>query len=563
MSDEIAILQSPAHGKLYDYALPILDYDDKVVGRVRIGFENAVLQQLVMDHLASTGLLLAAASLVVFLVIVAFIRYDLVGPIQRLCAMAERLAAGQFDTRAPELKTKELATLGTTLSEMAYSLRERDAELSSNYQELEETNLELQKSYESLESISSELGRSREMYRSLLDDASDAILVCDEGDTIVIANKAAESFFGLAKARMEKSNYFSFLEMINCRDVERQFEHHQTLVPGQSAETEIRFWRAMDNCNLVGKASASVIIDKDKRRLVQIIVRDVTQEEEVRQNLERTASEMERLNQMKNSFMGLASHELKTPLTIIMGYVELLLSEREPPLDEDTIKLIHHIAKASDRLSEIVRDIVDVSMIDGRTVDLVSRYVDINVLVMRAANNFEQYINQREQTLNLNLAEDLPLIKCDFERIVQAIGNVLNNAIKFTPDKGRIIVETKLVLRPRVPEKFASVGADGLCTLSSEQIPYVEIAIYDSGIGIDEEEQEAIFEKFYEVGEVEEHSTGKVAFKSRGAGLGLSIVKGIVDLHGGAVWVESPGYDPDAMPGSTFYLLLPATSAAA
>ncbi|MEN8687740.1 MAG: HAMP domain-containing sensor histidine kinase, partial [Desulfuromonadales bacterium] len=279
--------------------------------------------------------------------------------------------------------------------------------------------------------------------------------------------------------------------------------------------------------------------------------------------LERTASEMERLNQMKNSFMGLASHELKTPLTIIMGYVELLLSEREPQLDEDTIKLIRHIAKASDRLSEIVRDIVDVSMIDGRTVDLVSRYVDINVLVMRAANNVEQYINQREQTLNLNLAEDLPLIKCDFERIVQAIGNVLNNAIKFTPDKGRIIVETKLVLRPRVPEKFASVGADGLCTLSSEQVPYVEIAIYDSGIGIDEEEQEAIFEKFYEIGEVEEHSTGKVAFKSRGAGLGLSIVKGIVDLHGGAVWVESPGYDPDAMPGSTFYLLLPATSAAA
>ena len=561
LSAEIAVLQSPTRGKLYDYALPILDYDDKVVGRVRIGFENAVLQQLVMDHLASTGLVLAAALLVVFLVIVAFIRYGLVGPIQRLCGMAENLAAGQFDTSAPVLKTTELATLGTTLSEMANSLRERDAELSSNYQELEETNLELQKSYESLESISSELGRSREMYRSLLDDASDAILVCDEGDTIVIANKAAESFFGLAKARMEKSNYFSFLEMINCRDVERQFEHHQTLVPGQSAETEIRFWRAMDNCNLVGKASASVIIDKDKRRLVQIIVRDVTQEEEVRQNLQRTASEMERLNQMKNSFMGLASHELKTPLTIIMGYVELLLSEREPPLDEDTTQLIRHIAKASDRLSEIVRDIVDVSMIDGRTVDLVSRYVDINVLVMRAANNVEQYINQREQVLSLNLAEDLPLIKCDFERIVQAIGNVLNNAIKFTPDKGRIIVESKLVLRPRLPEKFASVGADGLCILSSEQIPYVEIAIYDSGIGIAEEEQEAIFEKFYEVGEVEEHSTGKVAFKSRGAGLGLSIVKGIVDLHGGAVWVESPGYDPDAMPGSTFYLLLPASSA--
>jgi len=560
LSPEIAVLESPDQGKLYDYAAPILDYDDNVVGRVRIGFQNAVLTKLVMDHLASTALVLAAALLVAFMVIVAFTRYDLVGPIRRLCDMAESLASGKFDTRAPVLKTKELALLGNTLSDMANSLRERDAELSRNYQELEETNLELQKSYENLESISSELGRSREMYRSLLDEASDAILVCDEGDSIVIANKAAERFFGMTKARMEKSNYFSFLETINCRDIEHQFEHHQTVVPGQSGETEIRFWRALDNCNLVGRASASVIIDKDKRRLVQIIIRDATQEEEVRQTLERTASEMERINQMKNSFLGLASHELKTPLTIIMGYVELLLSpDREKPLDEDTLKLIRHIAKASDRLSEIVRDIVDVSMIDGRTIDLVSRHVDINVLVMRAVSNVEQFIRQREQVLSLNMANDLPLIRCDFERIVQAVGNVLSNAIKFTPDKGRIIIETKLVLRPRPPEKFASVGANGSCPLSNQQVPYVEIAIHDSGIGIAEAEQEAIFEKFYEIGDVEEHSTGKVAFKSRGAGLGLSIVKGIIDLHGGTVWVESPGYDPDIMPGSTFYLLLPAT----
>jgi len=87
---------------------------------------------------------------------------------------------------------------------------------------------------------------------------------------------------------------------------------------------------------------------------------------------------------------------------------------------------------------------------------------------------------------------------------------------------------------------------------------YVEIAIVDKGIGIAADEQDAIFDKFYEIGDVEEHSTGKVAFKSRGAGLGLSIVKGIVDLHGGAVWVESPGYNAETMPGSTFYILLPA-----
>jgi signal transduction histidine kinase len=142
--------------------------------------------------------------------------------------------------------------------------------------------------------------------------------------------------------------------------------------------------------------------------------------------------------------------------------------------------------------------------------------------------------------------------------MIQVFGNILGNAIKFTPDRGTIIIQTRLVHNPRKPEKFASAGIDGACNLSNGQVPYIEITFCDKGIGIAESEQDAIFDKFHEVGDVEEHSSGKVAFKSRGAGLGLSIVKGIVDLHGGAVWVESPGHDPDRMPGSTFYVMLPA-----
>ncbi len=560
LSPYIAILESKELGKLYDFAIPIYDYDDKVVGRVRVGFQNAVLTKLMMDHMGSTVLVLAAALIVVFGLVVLFSRYDLVLPLRRLCDMAENLASGNFDVKTPKLKTRELAMLGNTLSDMAKSLRERDEELGRNYEELEGTNLELQKSYENLESISSELGRSREMYRSLLDDASDAILVCDEDDNIVIANKAAERFFGLPKSKMERNNYFSFLELIQCRDIETQFERHQLASAKHVGESEIRFWREMDQRSLIGRAAISVAVDKDKRRLMQIIVRDATKEEEVRLNLERTASEMERLNQMKNSFLGLASHELKTPLTIILGYVELLMGERSKALDKETLELIRHIAKAGDRLSEIVRDMVDVSMIDGKTIDLVSQDVDANILVQRAIDGAEPAIRLRQQSLKLHLATDLPLVKCDVERMVQAISNVLNNAIKFTPDGGYLAVKTRLVARPRQPEKFASVGADGACPISEQTVPYVEIAIVDKGIGIAADEQEAIFDKFYEIGDVEEHSTGKVAFKSRGAGLGLSIVKGIVDLHGGTVWVESPGYDPDKMPGSTFYMLLPAVS---
>jgi PAS domain S-box-containing protein len=557
LSPEVSILESETMGKIYDYASPLYDYNDKVVGRARIGFQDQILSQLVIDHLGSTFLVLIAAFVAAFALIVVFTRYDLVLPIRRLCGMAEALAAGRFDTRAPQLNTRELAMLGNTMTGLAKSLQERDEELSRNYHDLESTNLELKTSYEHLENISSELGRSREMYRSLLDDASDAILVCDENDNVVIANKAAEIFFGLPKSRMEKANYFSFLESIRCHNLEEQFEKHQLAQPLKSTESNLRFWRSSDQSIVLGKATNSVVVSK-ANHLIQIVIRDATKEEEIRQNLERTAAEMERLNHMKNSFLGLASHELKTPLTIIMGYVELLLSEREEPFDEDTLSLIHHISKAGDRLSEIVRDMVDVSLIDGRTIDLISQDVDVNILVQRAVDMAEPFVQQREQHLKLEFSSDLPLVKCDVDRMIQALGNILGNAIKFTPDRGTIILQTKLVHTPRKPEKFASGGIDGACNLTNGQVPYVEIAICDKGIGIAETEQEAIFDKFHEVGDVEEHSSGKVAFKSRGAGLGLSIVKGIVDLHGGAVWVESPGHDPDRMPGSTFYVLLPA-----
>jgi hypothetical protein len=142
-------------------------------------------------------------------------------------------------------------------------------------------------------------------------------------------------------------------------------------------------------------------------------------------------------------------------------------------------------------------------------------------------------------------------------RLIQLFSNVLGNAIKFTPDGGKITITTsaKYMVGTRHADLVGAGAKDA--SIGKENHLYVEVTIADTGIGIDRDDQVRIFEKFYEAGKIEEHSSGKVAFKAKGAGLGLAIAKGIVEMHGGEIWVESPGYNPEQFPGSTFHLLLP------
>jgi signal transduction histidine kinase len=125
-------------------------------------------------------------------------------------------------------------------------------------------------------------------------------------------------------------------------------------------------------------------------------------------------------------------------------------------------------------------------------------------------------------------------IYVDHARLMQAIRNIINNAIKFTPDSGTIAIDGR--------------------TLSG----FIELTIKDTGIGISHDDQAIIFEKFGQLGRVDLHSSGKTKFKGGGPGLGLPIARGILEAHGGSIWVESPGYDEKSCPGSTFHVMIPA-----
>jgi signal transduction histidine kinase len=145
---------------------------------------------------------------------------------------------------------------------------------------------------------------------------------------------------------------------------------------------------------------------------------------------------------------------------------------------------------------------------------------------------------QRRILLTEDYQENTPDIFGDISLIQKAIYHLIVNAIKYTPDGGSVSIRTSP------------------CILD-EEIPGAEITVQDTGIGIDEEHHELIFEKFYQVGSVTLHSSGKTSFKGGGPGLGLALVRGVARAHGGKVWVESSGHDETQLPGSTFHFQLP------
>jgi signal transduction histidine kinase len=251
--------------------------------------------------------------------------------------------------------------------------------------------------------------------------------------------------------------------------------------------------------------------------------------------LKQAQQTLERLDRSKSDFIAVAAHELKTPLTLVEGYAAMLHDANDGrTLSSYEIELLNGISIGSRRLKAIIDDMIDVSLIDNNLLALNFQPVWFNRLLSVLANELSPHIRERRQHLEIrSFSGDDEMTFGDPERLLQVFRNVLTNAMKFTPDGGKI-------------------------TLDGRKLPgFIEVTIHDTGIGIATEDQVLIFDKFARLGNSNLHSSGKTKFKGGGPGLGLHIARGIVETHGGAIWVESPGCDEVKMPGSTFHVLLP------
>jgi signal transduction histidine kinase len=256
------------------------------------------------------------------------------------------------------------------------------------------------------------------------------------------------------------------------------------------------------------------------------------------QDLQNTNKVLHHLDRNKLEFIQVAAHELRTPLTVLKGYVNVLRSFPAIKTNAALEEVMNGIIKGADRMHEVVNTMLDVTRIDSDTVKLRASPVPLKRLINDSVNDLVKAARERNIELTSDHDDTTPIINADPTLIQKALYHLIINAIKYTPDGGKVTLHS----RPVVLEN----NTQG-----------VEISVTDTGIGLDAEHHELVFEKFYQVGDVAIHSSGRTSFKGGGPGLGLAIVRGVARAHGGKTWVESAGHDEVNFPGCTFYLQLP------
>jgi PAS domain S-box-containing protein len=286
---------------------------------------------------------------------------------------------------------------------------------------------------------------------------------------------------------------------------------------------------------------------------VAIILRDITGELNVAEQLDKKNIEMAKMNtelihsnielkklaEKKSDFLSIASHELKTPLTSIMGYSDLIVDGMKDRVDSGVYRMIESINRAAGRLNIVINNILDVTRIEQKKLRLKPEMVNLKNLAQDCIDELAPAAASRSITINYFCAGDQPQFYGDRLRIQQVFTNLLSNAVKFSPDRSAVDL-----------------------TIAAEDNNRFHITVKDRGIGIDVNEQKHIFDPFSEVGEINKHHTDQTKFKGGGIGLGLSIAKGIVERHGGRIWVESEGLGKGTNEylGSTFHVVLPVIS---
>ena len=366
-----------------------------------------------------------------------------------------------------------------------------------------------------------EIKRSEVRYREIFDNAAEGIYQATLDGRLLLANPAMAQILGYSSPE-ELRGRLTNIGQVYADSTRRARFMHELEEKGIVKGFEVRLIRRDGTTAWVSK-SARIIRDEDGRALYyESICEDITERRELG-TLREKKEAAEAANRAKSEFLASMSHELRTPLNAIIGFSQVLQDEYFGALTDKQAEYVNDILESGKHLLSLINDILDLSKIEAGKLELQFSPVDVKGILEGSLVLVKERARKHGISLTLDLPAELEdlTITADERKLKQVLLNLLSNAVKFTPDGGAITVEAK------------------------KQGEELLIAVSDTGIGIAPEEQELIFDEFYQTG----RKTGKAA----GTGLGLAICKRIVRLHGGRIWVESGGEGK----GSRFCFTLP------
>lgn len=372
----------------------------------------------------------------------------------------------------------------------------------------------------------------------------------DDGDDPLFRGAAAEGWQCIISVPITaKDNMIGVMHLMNAESCNHTAEELRFLESvGKQIGSKIERARLFGELNWKNEEllRSHRLLEKSSHNLS-------VSEMRLKQNLalvEQANREQSRLDRMKNQFLGMVSHEFNTPLTSIISGVEHLLQQGWSSR-EDACEVLQMVRDGGLRLKGLVADLLKLIRVEARRGELEASTVHLKSLLAAMIREFRPQLDQRGQQIRLIGMDELPYFDADRSSLQQVFGELLQNAMRFSPESGEIVISGRVVDRRVLEERRENLERfkpDFLRRCGDRC--YLEVEVRDAGIGIPPDEQQRIFELFYEVGEIRHHTSGGGRQHGRGAGLGLAIVKGMVEAHGGMVWVESCG-------GSSFFVILP------
>jgi len=386
---------------------------------------------------------------------------------------------------------KKTAKEGKTGAEEYEKLTRENQELKSKLAQTQDELAEKTVLMGKMERQARLISDEKERIDNIVHNMTDGMVAVDSEGRILMVNPTAEALLGLTKQDIGKQ----------LKDVVKD-EHLLTLVKNLSSardvviEKDVELFSPAESTMRVLRASSAVVEDHNGKTVGMVaILNDITKQKEV--------------ERLKTDFVAKVSHEIRTPLIAMEKSLELILSKATGPLSEEQDKFLAITERNLKRLTLLINDLLDLSKLEAGKVQLVREPVAVEKVIDESIAVFKNWAETKSIRIEKKVQDGLPQINIDANRIIQVINNLMGNAIKFTPDNGTITVEALLV-----------------------EDKEIQISLKDTGIGISKEELPKVFNKFYQV-------SGNLKTDIRGTGIGLTIAKEIVELHGGRIWVES------------------------